>query len=86
MLRDHFLFQLRLVVPTEYYVVYLASNASEVYRLHEEATASWLSNFMPWRTDNVPLAIFNRTCVGVSTMEPYSVILIQKGTVLPSNY
>ncbi|XP_037090096.1 nuclear envelope integral membrane protein 1-like [Pollicipes pollicipes] len=65
---------LSLSIDSDRFVVYRGDNATDVLAQHK-ATSSQLFNLLPWRTRHVRLPTFATTCVGVETVERYSVQL-----------
>ena len=45
---------------------------------HNFSMHRWI-NLAPWQQKSVSLDIFNKTCVGIKTVEPYSVSFRIKG-------
>ena len=61
-------------IGSDLFTVYRGANASDVLHQHQVATGQ-LFTLLPWRVRHVRLPPFERTCVGVATVEQYSVQL-----------
>ena len=66
----------RLQIDTDDYEVFVGRNVTAVHRLHDNHKATWLPTGLPWKTKDVKLNPFERSCVGILTKEKYSVTLL----------
>ena len=66
----------RLQIDTDDYEVFVGKNITAVHRLHDNHKATWLPTGLPWKTKDVKLNPFERSCVGILTKEKYSVTLL----------
>jgi hypothetical protein len=65
----------RLQIDTDDYEVFLGRNVSAVNRLYDAHKSTWFYSGLPWKTKDVKLNPFEKSCVGVVTREKYSVVL-----------
>ena len=63
--------QVRLSIGEEY-ALYKGENESDVFHKYTQSSRNWFQ-LMPWWTETVTVALFNKTCLGISTKKPYSV-------------
>ena len=73
------LFQLKFnLTENSDYDLFEESTAEQVQYMYAESRKSWF-HFWPVQTTEVSLDLFNNTCIGVATKEPYQVHLESKG-------
>ncbi len=66
---------LRLQIDGDDFEVFVGRNVSSVNRMYEAHRGTWFYSGLPWKTKNVQLNPFAKSCVGVATKERYSVSL-----------
>ena len=67
---------LRLQIDSDDFELFVGRNVTAVHRMFEAHKATWLAARLPWKTKDVKLNPFERSCVGVLTKEKYSATLL----------
>ena len=67
---------LRLQIDSNDFEIFVGKNVTAVHRMHEDHKATWLPSSLPWKTKDVKLNPFERSCAGVLTKEKYSATLL----------
>ena len=67
---------LRLQIDTDDFEIFVGKNVTAVHRMADDHKKTWLSARLPWKTKDVKLNPFERSCAGVLTKEKYSATLL----------
>ena len=66
---------MKMDLPSNNYEVYMGQNVSSVVRLAQASESAWFYSQLPWRSKEFKLSPFDDVCIGVQTVEEYTISL-----------
>jgi hypothetical protein len=66
---------MKMDLPSNNYQVYIGSNVTSVAMMAQASESAWFYSQLPWRSKEFKLSPFENTCIGVQTMEQYTITL-----------